>query len=320
MSLKLSSSSTDLLRCPVCKGPLRIEPATCCCLDATCGQSFPIVDGVPILINEANSVFSIDDFLAQRDTFFQLRPSRAARLLDRVMPPISVNLVARDNYRRLADLLLRQSAAPRLLILGGSVVGEGMQPLLETPRLQLIETDVSFGPRTALICDGHDIPFPDSSLEGVVAQAVLEHVVDPHAVAQEVHRVLRPGGLVYAETPFMQQMHGGRYDFERFSYWGHRRLFRAFEEVDSGVATGPGMALAWSYRYFLRSFARSRRTRHLLNLFASLTSVWLLLFDRILIRRPEAIPAASGYYFLGRKSNTVLSDRQLIHEYKKLPA
>ena len=317
MPLKLSPTSSDLLRCPVCKGPLRIQPAECCCLDPACGRCYPVINDVPVLINEGNSVFSIEDFLSQRNTFFQLKPSRAARFLDRVMPPISVNLVSRDNYRRLAELLARETDAPQLLILGGSVVGQGMQPLLDAPRLQLIETDVSFGPRTALVCDGHDIPFPDDSLDGVVAQAVLEHVADPHAVAGEIHRVLRPGGLVYAETPFMQQMHGGRYDFERFSYWGHRRLFRAFEEVDSGVATGPGTALAWSYRYFLRSFARSRRMRHLLNLFGSLTSVWLLLFDRILIRRPEAIAAASGYYFLGRKSNTILTDRELVYEYKQ---
>lgn len=317
MAPTLSADVTALLRCPACRNRLRADAGAFACMSESCARRYPIVNGIPVLINEDNSLFSITDFQSTRETFFSLRPSRAARLLDRVTPPTSINLVARDNYRRLAQLLTAESRAPRLLVLGGSVVGQGMQPLLDAPDIELIETDVSFGPRTALICDGHDIPFADDAVDGVVAQAVLEHVVDPHAVAEEIHRVLRPGGLVYAETPFMQQMHGGRYDFERFSYWGHRRLFRRFEEVDSGIACGPAMALAWSWRHFLGSFARSRLMRHALNFVASLTSFWLLPFDRILIHRPAAIPAASGYYFMGRKSDRALTDRELVFQYKK---
>ncbi len=84
----------------------------------------------------------------------------------------------------------------------------------------------------------------DESFDGVICQAVLEHVLDPYRCVEEIHRVLRPNGLVYAETPFMQQVHGGTHDFTRFTHLGHRRLFRKFAEVDSGVVCGPGMALA----------------------------------------------------------------------------
>ncbi len=313
----LSAESSALLRCPACKGPLLADVAGDAyqCAATACGQRFPLINGVPVLINEANSVFSIDDFVRQRNTFFNLRPSRAARFLDHVTPRISVNLRAKENFTRFARLLAQDSAHPRVLILGGSVVGQGMEALLAAPGIDLIESDVSFGPRTNLICDGHNIPLADNAIDGVVVQAVLEHVVDPHAVAAEIHRVLKPNGLVYAETPFMQQMHGGRYDFERFSYWGHRRLFRQFSEVASGVACGPAMALAWSYTYFLRSFARSRRLRHVLNFIGSLTSFWLLYFDRFLIDRPGAITAASGYYFIGRKGEQTLTDRELISAY-----
>ncbi len=315
----LSPEATALLCCPCCKAPLIHEaaPSFYRCSSTACAARFPLVDGIPILINESNSVFSIEDFVTQRDTFFNLKPSRAARVLDRITPRISRNVKAIENYARFVELLRAANPTPRVLILGGSVIGQGMDGLLTAPGIDLVESDVSFGPRTNLICDGHDIPLADCSVDGVVVQAVLEHVVDPHAVAAEIHRVLKPDGLVYAETPFMQQMHGGRYDFERFSYWGHRRLFRQFGEVDSGVACGPGMALAWSYTYFLRSFARSRRSRHALNFVGSLTSFWLLFFDRFLVNRPAAITAASGYYFMGRKSATTLSDRELISSYKR---
>ena len=101
---------------------------------------------------------------------------------------------------------------------------------------------------TSLICDAHDIPFADGCFDGVIVQAVLEHVMDPGRCVEEIHRVLGDNGLVYAETPFIQQIHMGRYDFTRYTHSGHRRLFRRFEEIASGPVGGPGMALAWAYQ------------------------------------------------------------------------
>ncbi len=315
-SLRLAPGALDLLCCPVCHAPLNISGTTAVCQRATCAIRYPIIAGVPILIHEANSIFTLADFTEQRTTFFNLKPSWRSRLLDRITPNINRNVKSKVNYRRLAELLLTDSPAPRVLVLGGSVLGVGMEVLLEYPAIELIESDVSFGPRTGLICDGHDIPLRDGAVDAVIAQAVLEHVVDPYRVTDEIHRVLRPNGFVYVETPFMQQMHGGRYDFLRFSYWGHRRLFRRFGEIDSGVVCGPGMALAWSYTYFLMSFVRSRLARHAVRFFASLTSFFWKYFDDFLITRPGGVRAASGYYFLGQRSDTILSDYDLVHTYK----
>ena len=66
-----------------------------------------------------------------------------------------------------------------------------------------------------------------------------------------MYRVLKYDGLVYAETPFMQQVHMGKYDFHRFTHLGHRRLFRDFSQIESGVMCGLGMALACGYYYFI---------------------------------------------------------------------
>ena len=182
--------------------------------------------------------------------------------------------------------------------------------------IEFVESDVSFGPRTTLICDAHDIPFEDRFPDGVIVQAVLEHVADPYRCSEEIHRVLKDKGVVYAETPFMQQVHGGQYDFTRFTHIGHRRLFRRFEEIDSGAACGPGMALAWSYQYFLLSFSTSRRWRAVIHLFAGLTSFYLKYVDHYLIDKPGTLDAASSFYFMGRKSGRDLSDRKLIKLYR----
>jgi ubiquinone/menaquinone biosynthesis C-methylase UbiE len=191
-----------------------------------------------------------------------------------------------------------------------------MEVIADNASFELIESDVSFGARIAVICDAHNIPFEDGAFDGVVVQAVLEHVVDPRKCVDEIHRVLTERGLVYAETPFMQQVHGRQYDFTRFTHLGHRRLFRRFDEIDSGVMCGPGMALAWSYQYFLLSFAKSRTTRALIRLFSGLTAFYLKYFDRWLVNRAGAFDAASGCYFLGRRADGVLSDKELVRLYR----
>ncbi len=235
----------------------------------------------------------------------------------RCLPSISMDINGKSNFTQFAKLLLKQNKNPKVLVIGGSILGEEMEALLSFPSIKLIETDVSFGPRTALVCDAHNIPFEDKTFDGVIIQVVLEHVVDPYRCVEEIYRVLKDDGIVYAETAFMQQVHGGKYDFTRFTYLGHRRLFQKFEEINSGAMCGPGMALAWSYQYFLLSFVTSRIGRILARVFARLTSFWLKYFDYYLIKKPGTLDAASTYYFMGRKSKQVLSDRELIKLYRK---
>ena len=134
----------------------------------------------------------------------------------------------------------------------------------------------------------HDLPFHDGSVDCVIAQAVLEHVLDPYAVVDEMYRVLGDRGLVYSDTPFMVQVHGREFDFTRFTFLGHRRLFRQFSLVASGVTCGPGMALAWTLRYFLLSFFESQRLRALVSGFSRCAFFWLKYFDYFLIHRSKA--------------------------------
>jgi SAM-dependent methyltransferase len=269
------------------------------------------------LINEANSLFSLSDFTNQRKTTFQ--DTNFSSLKNRIkkrLPSLSLNVKGEENYKTLVDLLLQHTDAPRVLIVGGGIVGEGMQRLINNPKVELVETDVTFAPRTQLICDGHDLSFDDQSFDCVIVQAVLEHVLDPHRCVAEIHRVLKPQGFVYAETPFMQQVHMGRYDFTRFTYLGHRRLFRYFSEIESGAVCGPGMALGWSYQHFLLSFAKHRRIRQFLFHFSNFTGFFWKYFDHIILNTPAGLDAASGYYFMGQRSEMPISDRELIQLYR----
>jgi SAM-dependent methyltransferase/uncharacterized protein YbaR (Trm112 family) len=316
----LSPWILESLRCPSCSGTLDRFDDSFRCRNNECRTSHPVVNGIPVLIDEKASVFSIDDILQDRKTFFPTPSTgRLRSRLSKLIPTLSLNVRAEKNYESFAETLFAKCNAPRVLVLGGSTPGEGIRVLLTHAAIELVETDVVLGPRTMLICDAHNIPFADGTFDGVVVQAVLEHVVDPYRCVQEIHRVLQSNGLVYAETPFMQQVHGGKYDFTRFTHVGHRRLFRDFDELESGAVCGPGMALAWAYEYFLLSWFRNALARKIVRLFARVTAFYLKYFDYFLVDRPGAIDAASAYYFMGRKSSRPIEDRTLINTYRGLP-
>jgi hypothetical protein len=114
----------------------------------------------------------------------------------------------------------------------------------------------------------------------------------------------------------MQQVHLGRYDFTRFTHLGHRRLFRHFQEIQSGPTGGPGMALCWSIHAFCRGFFRNRWARNLVDVLVPPVIFWLKYFDAWLTRNKDAFDTASGYYFLGRLSGEPLGDRELIRSYR----
>jgi|TARA_B100001971_G_C18139884_1_gene509797 SAM-dependent methyltransferase len=274
---------------------------------------YPIIDGIPILINEENSLFSIKDFMSKKTTTILLGKSKIKAAIRKIIPSISLNIKARDNYHELVTIIPDNSV---ILIIGGSIQGNGIEEIYSNESYEIIESDVSFGPFTKIISDAHNIPFENGIFDCVIIQAVLEHVLNPQRCVNEIFRVLKSSGIVYAETPFMQQVHMKEYDFTRFTHLGHRRLFRKFEEIKSGPCCGPGMALAWSYVYFLRSFFTSRWMSKILTVFGHLTSFFLKYFDYYLIDMPGSYDSASGYYFLGKKTNKCLSDKELIKQFR----
>lgn len=330
----LRQSLFDRLRCPSCRGPLSKPPpsdvdprcATSCATFsgrhalacARCDARYPVVRDVPILLDRAKSLFDAGDCVAAVSAG-RAAPSWKEMLrdaLEKLVRPTGKNLVARSSLAHLARELRSESASPRVLVLGGATLGVGMSALTDDPSFELAESDITIGPRTNVVLDAGEIPFEDGTFDAVVAQAVFEYFPDPFRVAGEIHRVLKPRGWVYAESPFMQQVHGGAYDFFRFSHVGHRRVFRMFEEEQSGVACGPGMALAWSYRYLLRSLGEAKAYRAAASHFSNLTSAWLTRIDGLVADGPGAYDAASAFYFLGRRAERAISDREILAAYR----
>ena len=302
------------LACPKDRGALEAEGAALRC--RTCGTLYPVVNGVPVLIDDERSVFAIEDYVggagyegpsygrdADRSGGLRRLYHRAARWLGDAETSI--------RYPDAADAIVHVAALhprPRVLVIGSG----GLR--LGAPEDRVLNTDVAFGPGVDAVADAHHLPFPDRSFDLVIAVAVLEHVADPWLCAREFGRVLDAGGHVFAVTPFLQPVHMGAYDFTRFTPIGHRRLFRHFDEVAAGMAMGVGSVAAWTFGATLQSVSGRRGWRMAARMMGLLLTPLLRRLDRPLRHGADA---AGGCWFFGRlREGPPVRDRDLVRDYR----
>jgi SAM-dependent methyltransferase len=147
-----------------------------------------------------------------------------------------------------------------------------------------------------VVCDLAELPFADGSLDGVISQAVLEHVPNPAAHVAEMLRVLRPGGRLLCFFPFMQPFHASPYDYQRLTIPGLQHLFGDFTAVTARPAGGPTSGMLWTLQEWLAmvgSLGSERVYRMLVPVMWALSPLKYL--DAILIHHPAAHVITSGF-------------------------
>lgn len=312
MPLVTIDAFRDLLACPRCGRSLTGSPASLVCGHESCGHGYPAIGSPPkpVLIDPEASIIDVATVLASGGSSPVAR-AYGGRLLNSVKRRLAHprNTTAERYVGRLAtDLVTETEGRPRVLVIGGGTIGNGIESLYDDPRLDLLAFDVYASDNIQFLADGHQLPLKDGSVDGVLIQAVLEHVLDPQTVVAEIRRVLRPGGLVFAGTPFMQQVHEGPYDFTRFTESGHRYLFRHFAVRDSGVTAGLGTQLLWSIVYF------GRGIHFRVGQIARVIFFWLPKLDRRLNPR-ATVDGASGVFFYGHTSTEVVTPAEIVGYY-----
>lgn len=75
-----------------------------------------------------------------------------------------------------------------------------------------------------LFGDGHCLPFRAESFDAVLALDVLEHLPSPDQCVREAARVLRGGGQLIVQTPFLYPLHDMPHDFQRWTLPGLEAL------------------------------------------------------------------------------------------------
>lgn len=304
-----------LLGCPRCSAELVRTKNGYSCTNVDCVYSqdkhFGLAGPHPVLVDFDQSILEEKRAFARHDD--SPLPSRWPQGLRRIFQNVllPVNAVAAKESANLLSLVKEMASTPTVLVIGGGAQGSGLEALYSDPDVRLIGFDIYGSPLTQFIADAHQIPLRAQSVHAVVIQAVLEHVLDPWRVVKEIYRVLKPDGLVYADTPFLAQVHAGPYDFTRFTESGHRYLFRDFAHIESGVVNGLGTQLLWTVEYVARGVFRSVA----MGLILRTMFFWLRFLDRM--TPPQyAVDGAFSVFFLGRKSEGQVTPKEMVDYYK----
>ena len=292
--------------CPVCKEELRRKEDALECANDICDSTtrrYMIMSGIPVLIpfgmehcvlSPPKETASLNLGSKRRD--LDEKTMKLKSLFRKVL--MGENSDTRRNFTYLARLLADCSS--RVLVIGGGTVGSGANDFYDhckSNNISIESIDVYASSHCSVVADAHYLPFSDECFDMVIIQAVLEHVANPEKVVGEIRRVLTRRGIVYAETPFMQCVHEGPYDFTRFTNSGHRYLFRDFDEISSGVHHG-----AFSSSLFVVSYAISGllRTRYAGIVLRSVFTRLAKVLDSM---TPDSwnTDVACGNYFIGSK-------------------
>ena len=278
------------------------------CVHSMGDNCFPIIKNVPVLISEerCDTVCSTGEVKSVVS-----RPMSKLGFLKKII--VGESATTKKNCARFVQELKKMTDRPRVLIIGSGEKGAGTDTLWEDKDIERHGVDIYVSDSVDAVCDAHYLPFESNSYDGIWIQAVLEHVVEPNSVVSEIYRVLNVNGVVYAETPFMQQVHEGAYDFTRYTVLGHRYLFKKFHAIEFGGNKGPEIVLAWAFRYFVWSITRSRKLARILGLVFGM----LMRPFAYLVSSKSMHDASSGVFFLGfKRIDHDLSHKELVSLYR----
>lgn len=142
----------------------------------------------------------------------------------------------------------------------------------------------------------HVIPVDDDHFDAILCIAVLEHVINPEEAVAELYRVLKPGGHLILEVPFLQPEHKVPTDYQRYTRDGlvHLVTKHGFRVVRTKGLFTVYHTLYWQAHIWLHT---KRSPTYLMGRLILLP--WLLRLARRSVTYNERL--ATGYQILATK-------------------
>lgn len=114
-------------------------------------------------------------------------------------------------------------------------------------------------------------PIRDGSLRGIGCFAVLEHTRQPWLVVQEMRRMLKTGGQIFIDWPFLQPVHGYPSHYFNATREGLTSIFEDEGFTVDAAYTGAHQTAAYTIQWILGRFAHHISDRKLRHQFARMT-------------------------------------------------
>lgn len=189
----------------------------------SCGTVYPLQRDVPILLPDPTQLAEVATDEGQHITLAQYQA-----VYDKVYAEDGLMGTDLDEEYDWAtkEMLLAfggDLAGKRLLDIGAGVgnlwtyVPPGVQGFaLDISATGMVRAAARFPGLTVSVSVGEFLPYPDAFFDVVVAADTLEHTFSPARTLREIHRVLRPGGVLGASFPIPNSLRK----------WGYNRFLR----------------------------------------------------------------------------------------------
>lgn len=203
MSYKLNWLESHLV-CPACGvSDFTVDKLECC----GCGATRPRVDGVPNFITD--------------DLAIDCRVVGTSNVSAHPYSPSILQIL--DEVKAKGGMALD--------------CGSGSRAFRSD---HLIQTEIAAYGNVDILSVAQSLPFRDDSFDAVLSLDVLEHVTDPFVAARELARVLKPGGILFINLPFLQPEHGYPHHYFNASRMGLRQLFEGLLKPEVHVVPNGG--------------------------------------------------------------------------------
>jgi hypothetical protein len=167
----------------------------------------------------------------------------------------------------------------------------------------LVSQDIYLTPTATLITAPGEVrlPFDGETFDVIILDSVLEHVPDPIAILQEGYRLLKPGGKILGDAPFLQPLHLLPHHYFNFTPFGLKQVAGTaglnLEYVAAEAHQRPEFTLEWLFRRIFETVSPAEAAR--LKSMSVDTLYKLLVQNKDLIDLPpESITEmAAGYRF-----------------------
>lgn len=98
---------------------------------------------------------------------------------------------------------------------------------------EFIMTDVSEGIDVDVVSDAHELSkvFPENHFDVIIACSVWEHLHSPWIAAEELLKILKPGGVFFVQSHLVFPEHGYPNDYFRFTRMAFEHIFKGASRV-----------------------------------------------------------------------------------------
>lgn len=192
---------SDIIICPYCWTELRFNSTEAICKD--CSRSYEIEEG-QLDARLSDPVEHTSRFRLEPQSGFQDYELRT-EFEPNPAPDIDLEAVETRPYDEALVSHVPETVDGVFLDLGcGSCT---YREFAEEAGYNYIGTDID-SDEADILADARRIPIKSDSVNVVYSFAVFEHVSNPFVMAEEIERVLQPGGLFIGSVAFGEPLHG----------------------------------------------------------------------------------------------------------------